>query len=159
MDELKCTLCGKEFKNKAGLGGHQAWLHGVKKPTLGETVRDGLAKLGGRLSVIEGRVKGLEGRPLPMLADPGRVAPVTPEAMAEALLKVLGEPGTPCVAYDSSLACKDRLVRRLVDLMATPVKHFETLPRVAHLHPNVAHIHTKVAEPARCKGVSPSKTP
>lgn len=64
MDEFKCTLCGKQFKNKAGLGGHKAAIHGEIKPPqprLKDILRDGLAGLNQRCSVLEGKVKGLEG--------------------------------------------------------------------------------------------------
>ena len=124
MDKLKCGLCGKEFKNKAGLGGHRVALHGEKKPTLGETVRDGLAGLSQRLSVIEGRVKGLESRPLPMLADPvgtfyqkGQRANVTPEAVGQALLDLLGPEldGDHRRVYPPPGSIQSRLISRLED--------------------------------------------
>ena len=81
MEAFKCEFCGKEFRNKAGLGGHQAALHGIRKPKaakLREVISAGLAGLEHHLAglehhlaAVEGRVKGLEGRQLPEVADPG----------------------------------------------------------------------------------------
>jgi hypothetical protein len=71
MDMLKCDLCGKEFKNKAGLGGHKAYTHGVAKqskrilPGRVASLESYLAKMDKSLSElflnIEGRLKKLEG--------------------------------------------------------------------------------------------------
>jgi hypothetical protein len=59
MDTLECDLCGSSFKNKAGLGGHKATVHGYKKP-LQPKLRDVLSGLDHRMSVLEGRVRSLE---------------------------------------------------------------------------------------------------
>ena len=81
MDELRCDLCGREFKNRAGLGGHKAVRHGEKKPPqpklrdvvrdalvmleqteprLRGMIKDGLAMLEQRLSVMEGEARELK---------------------------------------------------------------------------------------------------
>ncbi|MEK7353280.1 MAG: hypothetical protein AABZ77_02095 [Chloroflexota bacterium] len=156
MEEFKCQHCGKVFKNNAGLGGHLVALHGIRKPKppkLRDVIRDGMTGFEHRLASVEGRVGGLERRPLPMLADPGRAAEVSPERVAEGLLRVLGEPGSPCVAYDSDRSAKARCIRRLVDLMTTPVRHHYTdTPDVVH---QVHHTHTPgmVVRGIQTKGV------
>lgn len=71
MDMLKCDLCGKEFRNKAGLGGHKAYTHGVAKqskrilPGRVASLESYLAKMDKSLSElflnIESRLKKLEG--------------------------------------------------------------------------------------------------
>lgn len=63
MEELKCNLCGKTFKDSSGLGGHKAALHGIKKPPqpkLKDLLRDGLAELRHHIAGLEGRVVALE---------------------------------------------------------------------------------------------------
>ncbi len=63
MEEFKCNLCGKTFKNSSGLGGHKAALHGIKKapqPKLKDLLRDGLAELQHHIAGLEGRVVALE---------------------------------------------------------------------------------------------------
>jgi hypothetical protein len=56
---LKCDLCGKEFKNLAGVKGHQAVTHGLKKPPK-VGLREKFALIDQRLSIVEGRSKALE---------------------------------------------------------------------------------------------------
>ena len=68
---IKCELCGKEFKNKAGLGGHKHALHGTAKkvkPMLSlrmSNLEGYLSKMDESLSQlflnIDGRLKALEG--------------------------------------------------------------------------------------------------
>ena len=68
---VKCELCGKEFKNKAGLGGHKHALHGTAKkvkPMLSlrmSNLEGYLSKMDASLSElflnIDGRLKALEG--------------------------------------------------------------------------------------------------
>ncbi len=84
---LKCEVCGKELKNKAGLGGHKATLHGEHKPHPLIAIRDAYAALEHRLAILEGRTNALASRPMPMLADPGQG--VTPQAVGEALISFL----------------------------------------------------------------------
>ena len=67
---IKCELCGKEFKNKAGLGGHKHALHGTAKkvkPMLSlrmSNLEGYLSKMDESLSQlflnIDGRLKALE---------------------------------------------------------------------------------------------------
>ena len=68
---VKCELCGKEFKNKAGLGGHRVYLHGTApkvKPMLSlriSNIEGYLSKIDKSLSQLflnmDGRLKALEG--------------------------------------------------------------------------------------------------
>ena len=68
---VKCELCGKTFKNRAGLGGHRVALHGTKpkvKPMLSlrmSRLEDYLSKMDASLSQLflnmDGRLKALEG--------------------------------------------------------------------------------------------------
>ena len=68
---VKCELCGKEFKNKAGLGGHKHALHGTAKkvkPMLSlrmSNLEGYLSKMDASLSElflnIDSRLKALEG--------------------------------------------------------------------------------------------------
>ena len=68
---IKCELCGKEFKNKAGLGGHKHALHGTAKkvkPMLSlrmSNLEGYLSKMDASLSElflnIDSRLKALEG--------------------------------------------------------------------------------------------------
>ena len=68
---VKCELCGKEFKNKAGLGGHRVYLHGTApkvKPMLSlrlSNIEGYLSKIDASLSElflnIDSRLSALEG--------------------------------------------------------------------------------------------------
>jgi hypothetical protein len=57
--ELKCKLCGKGFKNLAGVNGHLAVKHGEKRPPK-VLLRDRFALIDTRLTILEGRARGLE---------------------------------------------------------------------------------------------------
>ena len=56
---MKCEMCGKEFKNLAGVKGHQAVTHGLKKPPK-VGLREKFALIDQRLSILEGRARSLE---------------------------------------------------------------------------------------------------
>jgi hypothetical protein len=56
---LKCELCGKAFKNLAGVKGHLAVKHGEKKPRK-PLIRDRFALIEHRLSSLEGRANSLD---------------------------------------------------------------------------------------------------
>jgi hypothetical protein len=89
---FKCNLCGKEFINKAGLGGHLATVHGMrrdKEPPLRTMVKESFAQLEHRLRSVEGRVGGLERVRLQQPLGPG-TPPI--EDLFEAIMDYLKRP-------------------------------------------------------------------
>jgi hypothetical protein len=63
MEGLTCDICGATFKNRAGLGGHRASIHGLKqpkKPKIKDFLAEGLGTISHRLSILEGRITSLE---------------------------------------------------------------------------------------------------
>lgn len=76
-EEIKCKICGKTFKSKAGLAGHMKIEHGIMKRI---TYPDEVAK---RLKAVESQMKNFSGSVIPLISESFRGVQKTIEKTIE----------------------------------------------------------------------------